>query len=155
MAPRLSLTPCDSLVSPYTIRRLVARVTPALTIPSARESAFLQWRARAASSPLPPQPTSQPCRLTEQVSGLGFLVSRLLKGISGSLLPRLFPPDFQIRPSVLLQICTFQPTFRPVAPLLRSDSVLPSSQLAEHRPGPIWQAEKPVVLPYLLRTGSR
>lgn len=82
----------------------------------------------------------------EQVSRLGFLVSWLLKGISSSLLHGPFPPCFQVSPAALPQICASHlPSSHPPP---RGDSLLPSQ-----RPGSIWQAEKPLVLPYLLRTG--
>lgn len=93
-------------------------------------------------------PQSSPV-LIEQVSGLGFLVSQLLKAISGSLLHRPALPGFQMSPAVLLpQICASHLLSSHLPP----ERWLPHRPLVlSQRPRCIQRAEKPLVLPYLLR----
>lgn len=74
--------------------------------------------------------------LTDQDPGLGFLFSRLLKGISSSLLHRPVLPDLQVSSTALPYVCISQSATCPATlpPPRRGDPLLPSSQLSGGRP---------------------
>lgn len=74
--------------------------------------------------------------LTDQDPGLRVLFSRLLKGISNSLLHRPVPSGLQVSSTALPHVCISQSAICPatLSPPPRGDPLLPSSQLSGGRP---------------------